>query len=381
MKKIILILMLIIIIILPVEAEELPDITNDIEIRTKWYKEKEIGKYHPKGDDLLGYMENPEKIKYSEYSTYSDAYCLLPEENNLIYKQRLYKYKYVSYTQYITLTNFEYSDNVFIFYQGNKQSYEVISNENNKVVLKLPLPVSTEYLLFFIDYEGTYNITLYFDEALSIIALSKDINREKVLIPDRTWLSDNTYYRTGTSSTNIINSNLITHIGTTDTCRYQKIYTYRYKIEKEYYDNEYHNYIEGYLPDMNEIKVYYKGKELIKTVEVPIEVPIYEKVIEYVTKYQKVEVPKEVIKTVEVPVEVIKTVEVCSKNEALQNSNCQSSTSDIICPPQIINQVVSIEKLKEIIKYPQIIYISLFSMIVTIVILIYLIIKKYVARK
>lgn len=387
MKKILL-LFIMIIFIFPVYAEELPDITDDIEIRTKWYREEEVGQYHPKGDDLLGYIENPDKIKYSETSGYSPSNCLLPTENYNIYKTHIYKYKYVSFTRYITLTNFEYNDNITVFYQGNKQSYDIISNDNNKVVLKLSQAVSTEYLLFFIDYEKAYNITLSFDEELQTIALSKDIDGEKVLIPDHTWLSENTYYRTSTSTVNIINNDLVIHMGSSDTCRYQRIYTYRYKIEKIYYDDNYHHFVEGYLPDMSDIKVYYKGEELIKTVEVPV----YEKIIEYVTKYQTIEVPKEVIKTieipkeiiktVEVPVETIKTIEVCSKKESSNTKLCECpETNDSSCPPSTITEVVSLEQIKEFVKLPKLIHFLVLSFAPFVIIIVFLTIKKYVIRK
>ena len=377
MKKILL-LFIMLIFIFPVYAEELPDITNDIEIRTKWYRKEEVGQYHPKGDDLLGYIENPDKIKYSETSGYSTSNCLLPTENYLVYKTKIYKYKYVSYTKYITLTNFEYNDNVAIFYEGKQQKYDIISNDNNKIVLKLPQAFSTEYLLFFIDYEKPYNITLSFDEELQTIALSKDVNGKKVLIPDHTWLSENTYYRTSTSTTNIINNDLIIHMGSSDNCRYQRIYTYRYKINKVYYDDNYHHFVEGYLPDMSDIKVYYKGKELIKTVEVPV----YEKVIEYVTKYQTIEVPKEIIKTVKVPVETIKTIEVCSTKESPNNKLCECpETNESSCPPSTITKVVSLEQIKEFVKMPKLIHFLILSFTPFAIIIIFLIIKKYVIRK
>lgn len=387
MKKILL-LFIMIIFIFPVYAEELPDITNDIEIRTKWYREEEIGQYHPKGDDLLGYTENPDKIEYSITSGYSSNYCLLPTENYLVYKTKIYKYKYVYYTKYITLTDFEYNNNVAIFYKGNKQNYDIISNDSKTVVLKLSLAASTEDLLLFIDYEKPYNITLSFDEELQTIALSKDINGEKVLIPDKTWITEDTTYFDSTSTANIVNKDLITHMGSNETCRYQQIYTYRYKINKIYYDDNYHHFVEGYLPDMSDIKVYYKGEELIKTVEVPV----YEKVIEYVTKYQTIEVPKEIIKTIEVPKEIIKTVEVpvetiktietCSDKESSDTKPCECPiNNELSCPQQAIIQVVSLNQIKSFIKSSKLIHFVVLSFIVSVFILIFLIIKKYVIRK
>jgi len=363
MKKILLFILLII-FTSPVQAEELPDITKDIEIRTKWYREEEVGKYHPKGEDLLGYIENPDKITYSDYySSYSNKNCLLSSENYLISQMNLKKYQVVIYTKYIKLSNFKYNDNVIIFNNGKKESFKVILNENNETVIELYMGYPTENLMLFVDYNEPYNITMYFDKKLTRVTLSKDINGEKMLIPDKSWITEQTEFDTISTENTYNNSGLVTYIGSSELCAFKQKYTYRYKIEKHYYDNEYHAYIEGYLPDMTDIKVFYKGEELIKT----IEVPVYEKVTEYITKHQTIEVPKEVIKTVEVYPE-----------KTLTNCECPSSSTDSECSPQVITEIQYVDKIKEVETVPKNIYILIISLTIIIIILTSYLIKKYV---
>jgi len=361
MKKI-LFLTLLFMSILNVKAEELPEITNDIEIRTKWYKEEIVGKYHPKGEDLLGYIENPDKITYGNFGGYSANNCLVSEENYVISKMTLNKYKMINYTKIIKFTNFKYSDNVFVFEGGNLRNFEILSNENDEFIIQVTPVINTKDLMLFVDYEEPYNISIYADINLNIHTISKDINNKKVLIPDKTWITkESTFFET-TSTTLYGNNALVTYNGSSETCKIKQIYTYRYKIEKVYYDQEYHKYVENYLPDMTDIKVYYKGEKLIEKVEVPI----YEKVIEYKT----IEVPKEIIKTIEVPKEIVKTIEV---PKIIENEGKE-------CNSEIIKEIKYLDRIKEVYKIPKYIYLIVSTLIILIIILLLWLRKKYVER-
>jgi len=362
MKKILFVILFSMFII-PVSAQELPDITDDIEIRTKWYREEEVGKYHPKGEELPGYTENPDKVTYSTIGSYSSANCLLPTEYYNFYVINLKKYKIVNKTKYIKFTNFKYDNNITVLLNRVKINFEVISNKDDELIIGFSKSLETEKLTLFADYSGSYNVTMYLDEDLTQVTVSKDIVDAKILIPDRTWITSETTYYTTSSETAYENNDLVTYLGNNDTCRAIRINTYRYKIEKHYYDNEYHTYVENYLPDMTDIKVYYKGEELVKTVEVPVYEKITEYITEYITKYQTIEVPKEIIKTIEINKEPTNT-----ENEIKE------------CPPEVITEVTYVDKIKKITTIPKKIYILIFSMITIIFILIAWLIKKYVTR-
>lgn len=344
-------------------AEELPDITNDIEIRTKWYIEEEVGQYYPKGEDLLGYKENPDKVTYSLIGSYSSSNCLLPEENYSIHRVNLKKYKIVNKTKYIKFTNFKYDDNIIILLNGNKTYFEIISNKDNELILAYSKALATEDLTLVVYHEEPYNITMYNDDDLTQVTISKDINGEKLLVPDHTWITPETTYYTTSSETALEKNDLISYLGSGDTCRVKRINTYRYKMEKKYYDDEYHTYVENYLPDMSDIKVYYKGEELIKTVEVPVYETITEYITEYVTKYQTIEVPKEIIKTIEIPNKEV---------------NCEVKSTE--CKPEIITEISYVDKIKKVSIIPKKIYLLIISMSVIILFLIIWLIKKYVTR-
>ena len=61
-------------------------------------------------------------------------------------------------------------------------------------------------------------------------------------------------------------------------CRFKEVYTYRYKTKKEYYDNNYHTYIEGYLPEINNYKVNYNKEFPVNKVEVTKEIEVTKEV-------------------------------------------------------------------------------------------------------
>ena len=62
------------------ETEQLLDITNDIEIRYKWYKEERVeGTYYLKGKTLKGYLEDKTITKYGKPIYDNSQICASPE--------------------------------------------------------------------------------------------------------------------------------------------------------------------------------------------------------------------------------------------------------------------------------------------------------------
>ncbi len=88
-----------------------------------------------------------------------------------------------------------------------------------------------------------------------------------MLIPDDSWLLLNDSRNEVVTIDSIETGNFVTLLSEEIQCSKQIIKTYRYKTIKEYYDNEYHSNIEGYLPDYSDYKVYYNGEEIKKQIK------------------------------------------------------------------------------------------------------------------
>ena len=75
MKKISFIIIILFLTISKVSANELNDITENVEIKAKWYKEVKEETYYKKGVYLPGYTEDPSQIRYSNDFKWGESYC------------------------------------------------------------------------------------------------------------------------------------------------------------------------------------------------------------------------------------------------------------------------------------------------------------------
>lgn len=368
MKKIILFILL----ILPTKliyANELLEITEETEIHYKWYKEKEEGRYYSKMLQLEGYQEDTKNVIYGEWSNWNEDNCYLSKDNYQIENKTNWIYRAVKDTNYIKLINFVYNNNIIIFNEGVKQEYKIISNKNNELIIKLNNNQRTYSLMLYIEYELPYEIIMSYDELFNDITLTKKINGEKILIPDENWKNEKTKTMQLTSINEIPTGDLIIFTRKQKLCRYREIKTYRYKIEKEYYDDEYHLNVSGYIPDYTDFKIYTnkitnnpeenesedtkeevkedesnkeETNEILKPVEIIKEIKIPYKEKEYITKYQNIFSEPEII------------TKIIEKE----------------CNPEIISKKEYIEIPKKIKYTPKIIYIIILFLSISILILI-----------
>ena len=284
---------------------------NIAYIKYKWYIEERVDtKYYPKKDNLSGYYEDPTIVKYSEQTQWSKSYCKYNQDNYLIESLSVPKYKKPIDTKYITLNislgiGVKNYKNIKIFYDEKQINYEVLTNNSNITKLELEKQYDTLHIHFYIETELKYSISLFNDAELTKLSISYSVNPEQdgfILYPTKEWISPNTIFIQEATTGTPPASPLIKDITNEAICRVKEINTLRYKIKKKYYDDNYHTYVEGYLPDINERIIYYKEtttstKEtpIVKTkIETKIK-NIKEKIYEYLLP-QKETIYKEVYK-------------------------------------------------------------------------------------
>ena len=102
--------------------------------------------------------------------------------------------------------------------------------------------------------------------------IASPASKENIQVINDSWeANDDAYIHVTDSNLDIP---LIKNIQEEEICRVREIKTYRYKVEREYYDNEYYLDIDGYIPDIADYRVIYmkefpKTKEVLKNILVP----------------------------------------------------------------------------------------------------------------
>ncbi len=318
MKKII--LTLIIFLFIPiVNAEELTEL-NNYEIKYKFYKEKVDFKYYPKGEYLEGYIEDESNSKYSEYSEWQDN-CEVDDNIEIEYKKK-YTYKEIKKVGSIKIHNFsgERDQTGIIVYNGNKKiNYKDVSLSWKDIYIQLDDYYNPSDLLIYPFFKNNvdFTITMFSDFNFQDLILERRVTRSyfiNIVIDSNFYVLPNAYIEK-TYDIELEDNFFRSKIREDTKCRYRNILTYRYKIDKEYYDNNYHTNVEGYKKDYDNFKIYYQKDieyiEVLKTekeyIKVPeyqyFEIPIYEYI--EVPKYEYIEVEKEVPTKIE-PIQIIK---------------------------------------------------------------------------
>lgn len=341
-----------IIISLPtiVKAEGLKEITNDLEIRYKWYKEVLKGDYYLLKDKKEGYIVDEDKIKFGPVSDWNEENCNLP--NNYYSKELNFKrtYKKVDNVRFVKLEFFNFNNNVKIYHNNEEIDYRIISVDTSTMIINLIKEYMADNLVFYIQDATNYRITLYKDEYLSNVILSKYIENEDLLIPDKTWIHKHTYYINYYTTDILKETDLTKKISQVQICRVREIYAYKYKITKEYYDDNYHLNVDGYIKDKNDYKIFYEEKPITNIVEITKEKIVKEPKIEYIY--------------------------IPSENEIEKFD----SSEKIECIPEIKKELKTEIKTiqKEIYKVPKKIYIIITILLLVIILLIIKLCKKYV---
>lgn len=326
------------------KAKEYPEITDDIEIRYKWYKEVVVGDYYPLKDITDKDNIDITKIKYGTYSKYDQEYCKLSSDYYSLEETYNITYKKLQDVRYILIQNLKFHDNIKIYSGSKLIDFEIISIEENQIKIDLKSSYLCENILFYIDTESPYKISLYKLSDFKKEIISKEINNQKIVIPDKTWITKDTVFVEYNTKSKFENSDFTTKILTNYLCRYREKYVYKYETKIEYYDNNYYSNVEGYLQDVNDYQVYYKGEPIINTIEIINEKIVKVPQIEY--RYIENEKDKQNI----------------------------DSSKKIECPQEIKTQTIE----KEIFRTPKKIYIILILLILTIIVLLFKLYKKYV---
>lgn len=352
-KKFLVIILLLILSINSVYATEYSEITSDTEIRYKWYKEVQVGNYYPLKDIISEDKIDKTKIILGDYSVWKDKYCNLSSTYYEVSKRIMYKYKKVESIRYILLENFNYDNNIKIYHEAKEIDFKIINNEENTIKIDLKQSFLAEKLLFYIVNAEDYKIGLYAYENFEKEVISKKIENETIIIPDKDWIHKNSSFVEEYTSKEYQDSDLTTRLKKYYECRYREKYVYKYEIEREYYDDNYYLNLEGYIKDTSDYKVYYKGEPITNIIEITKEKIIKEPQIEYIY-----------IKNGEQQIDG-------TNDNKIQETD---SSKEKKCEPEIKKEVVE----KEILKIPKVTYIVILILITIIIFLNIKLYKKYV---
>ena len=270
MKKIIIIILFTFIFTKNVVAINEQNVTK---ILYKWYKEEKIeGLFYPKEEKLIGYLEDENNIQYGEYSEWNNNYCYYSKDYYILEEKNITTYDELLETKYIilrSLYNIGTSDDfkiIKIYYDNTELDYTINEYSAYTIELELDKEYDTGKLEFYIDTNDIrYFILLYNDSELKKLVISYSVvprHDGKKLIWNEDWISEVSSYKEKETEETIEESKTIKNIRTEKKCRVREINTYRYKINKIYYDNEYHLYIDGYIPDITDSIIYYYNNEI-----------------------------------------------------------------------------------------------------------------------
>ena len=275
MKKIIFVIFLILILTQNVFATNEQGIDK---VLYKWYKEEKIDStFHPKKDKLTDYIEEENIVQYGEYSDWKNNFCSYPQEYYLIEEKQFITYEELLKTKYIKLKsiyNIGTSDSfeiIKIYYDSNEISYKIVEYSTYIIRLELEKEYDTSKLEFYIESgDARYFLYLANDIDFNKITVSYSVvpwHDGRRLIWNNEWISEKSTYEKKTSETMVEENKAIRNIKSENICRVREINTYRYKIKKTYYDNEYHVFVEGYLPDVDNRVIYYDDNKQEESIE------------------------------------------------------------------------------------------------------------------
>ena len=238
------------------ELEESKDITNDVEIRYKWYKEKITGDYYPLKDEQIGYIVDMNKIKPGSVGTWSSYNCGLPQNHYFLEYDFQMTYECVKDIRFVEIKGITYNNNIQIYYQNEPIDYQIVTNKENLIVMNLIIEYRPDTLIFYIDTDKEYQITLYTDQYLTTPILTKKISSNVPIIPDETWKTSTTSYEKHYTTDEYKETTLTKRKKKSQICRATEIVAYKYKVEREYYDDNYHTYVEWYIKDETDYKLF-----------------------------------------------------------------------------------------------------------------------------
>lgn len=363
-NKLIILFLIIILSIKPVNAketdtfEDLKDITNNVEIRYRWYKEKITGDYYPLKDFQEGYIVDMNKVKPGYISDWSGYECSLPKNYYFIEYDFQMIYESVKSIRFVEIKGITYDNNIKIYYENELIDYRIVKDEENLIVLNLRKEYRADTLIFYIDTDKEYQITLYVEQYLNEPMLSKTISSKIPFTPDESWKTSTTRYSNHYTTDEYKETTLTKRKSKDQICRSTEILAYKYKVEREYYDENYYTYVEGYIKDELDYKLFYKEAPVVNTIEITKEI----------TKEKIVKQPQ------------IQYIYLPSENEIIKIDSSKDNIDKSECTPQIKTEIITeyetIEKY--LYKIPKKVYIIITILILLIILLIIKLYKKYV---
>ena len=281
MKKIIF-LFILLIFVPNVDAINLTDITTDTQIKYKWYRDEITESfYYPKKDELIDYLEDINQIEYGEYSEWSSDYCNYDSNYYLIENTTITTYEKLDKIKYVLIANASATcpsgrctDSVNIYYNHENINYKVLSDSYSGLLIELPQKYEPEKLMFHIVTEHQQVIYLSKVKNIPPITISSPASSKNIIFVNDNWQATDSSYITVETTEKVPDIPLIKNIKTKEVCRVREIKTFRYKLTKEYYDDNYYESLDDYFPDITNYQVYYtksipETKEIIKEVLVP----------------------------------------------------------------------------------------------------------------
>ena len=276
------ILLIFIVFMSVVRADTNIDVTADVNIKYKWYKEEVEELYYPKGMELSDYIENDSIVKYGEFSDWDSEYCSYSSDNYIISKKDIITYDRLDKIRYALFQNASTTcssgkciNNVEIYYHNQKIEYKKIRDNYYGLLFDLENEYDPSELLFYVDTDHLYILYLSKEKNIPPIVIESPATNKKIIAMDTTWaIRDLAYVSTQTENEDDIAS-FAKNINKDIVCRVQAINTYRYKITKKYYDDNYYTSMDGYVPEVTSYIVTYNKElptevvEVIKEKEVP----------------------------------------------------------------------------------------------------------------
>jgi len=283
---------------------------DNYEIRYRFYQENTEWLYFPKGEILDEYMEDDRDITYSEFSDWQESCNVDPEIYDIEYRHE-YTYQELKKIAAIYFTNFSnINSNIAIYpYVNNKKiNREYTYEQNGDIHIKLDDYYDASELLLYAYFRNynEYDISFYSDYNFEEKILEKRIVPTHVYNYnlDSSYTTNENSYTINTYDSAKEENDFRTKISEKQECRYRRINTYRYKILKVYYDDNYYTNVDGYKKDYTDFKIFYKKDteyiEVMKVDKEYIEVPKYIEIEKEVPTYVEIEKEIPVIETQEV---------------------------------------------------------------------------------
>lgn len=262
------------------------DLANNLKIKYKWYKlERVEGTFYKKGEELPGYLEDTQNITYSSFSGWANDNCNYLSNPSYAVEGRFYhEYKLPPNTKYLKINNYEDIKSIKVYSHLTPITYEYLKNTKEEILLDLKGEFSTDSMWIYVETNKPFEVSFFYKLDPGFYSAYKSLTTGGIYIPDKTWLEKNKTYRSEYTAEKVPDTELKVHFKSTHQCRYREIKTYRYKLKKQYYDDNYYEYLEGYIPDTTTYLAEYTGEIPEKTIEVIKEVTKDVPIPEYISE-------------------------------------------------------------------------------------------------